>query len=577
MSPKNRIFQKIKNLNIQKKIICIYALVYALFLLLLIMVLQSVLGTTLFEHESSMLRNTLEQSVSHLETQLNDVLNLSNMIQNNDDIISAVNIDYGTEYFQMYMSYANSIKPELNIYKYLFPEVSGICIYSSCGIFPNKDYVQDLSLLEEKEWYEQVKDSYSPVWVVSLSEEQPFLACVRKLPKNKVYPFDNYLCLEVDYESFFESTRTINTDEYGLLISDQNKTVYEYDSYETEIWKLDAEKLREAASDAEVQLGKNYLLLNTAVKFSGWNVCYYSPLKGIQENVSQTIFSVFILIALCFALLLLLTLYMINTLVSPLQQVTERISCLSLDDIEQVQVLQVSNSSKEITMLVDTFNSMLRRIQNLIKESYFRNLEVKEYQLKSLRAQINPHFLYNTLSSINARAIIAEQPEISKTVQLLSTFYRTALNKGQDITTIEDEIKNVQSYISLQLILTNHAFTVEYQLDEALFALPIPCLILQPIIENAIEHGLLSSRKDEKKLVLRLYQEEKLCCIVVWDNGCGISEEISDTIFSLERSHIGIKNVNERLKLSYGETMGLVIHSSGETGTEVMIRIPMED
>ena len=177
------------------------------------------------------------------------------------------------------------------------------------------------------------------------------------------------------------------------------------------------------------------------------------------------------------------------------------ISKISLADIEKHELLIIPNRNDEIGKLIHTFNSMLKRIRSLIDEAYVQKLKAKEYQLNALRAQINPHFLYNTLSLISARAIIAEQTEISETVQLLTLFYRTSLNKGQDITTIRNELENIKAYISIQLILTNHSFLVEYQLEEALLELPIPCLILQPIVENAIEHGLRSSRRQPRRCV----------------------------------------------------------------------------
>ncbi len=248
---------------------------------------------------------------------------------------------------------------------------------------------------------------------------------------------------------------------------------------------------------------------------------------------------------------------------------------ISFDHIEKYTLLLIPGRGDEIGELIRAFNSMVKRIRNLINETYVQSLKAKEYQLNALRAQINPHFLHNTLSMISARVIVADQPEISEMVRLLSSFYRTSLNNGQEYTTIENEMKNVQAYISLQLFLTNHSFSVEYHLDPRLLDCSIPCLILQPIVENSIEHGLRPSRKANRKLNLSLEQEEGVCCIKVEDNGVGIEKDVMDTLFSLETSHIGIKNVNERLKLSYGGKMGLRINSSPEWGTIVIIRLPV--
>ena len=116
---------------------------------------------------------------------------------------------------------------------------------------------------------------------------------------------------------------------------------------------------------------------------------------------------------------------------------------------------------------------------------------------------------------------------------------------------------------------------MEYQLEETLLELPIPCLILQPIVENAIEHGLRSSRRQPRRLIIAPSEEKGICFIRVCDNGCGIPDKMQG-LFACETTHIGIKSVNERLKLSYGDNLGLIMNSEADNGTEVIIRIPLQ-
>lgn len=220
---------------------------------------------------------------------------------------------------------------------------------------------------------------------------------------------------------------------------------------------------------------------------------------------------------------------------------------------------------------------MLKRMRILIDEAYVQKLKAKEYHFNALRAQINPHFLYNTLSQISAKAIMSGQNDISRTVQLLALFYRTSLNNGNDITTIGNELDNIRAYLSIQLTLTDHSFQVKYELDKSLLSLPIPCLILQPLVENAIEHGLRDSRRPDKQIRILLIREEgqNVCSVKIRDNGVGIQENRIKELFSLETDHIGIRNVNERLKLFFGEDYGLTLTSLPECGTEVAVRIPL--
>ena len=184
-------------------------------------------------------------------------------------------------------------------------------------------------------------------------------------------------------------------------------------------------------------------------------------------------------------------------------------------------------------------------------------------------AQINPHFLYNTLSLISAKAIISEQTEISEPVQLLTVFYRTSLNKGHEITTVQSELENIRSYLSIQPMLTDHSFSIGYHLDETLLSCRIPCYVLQPLVENAIGHGLRNSRKPEKKLEISLYRRGAACCIEIYDSGMGI-------LLQRETDHLGVKNMYERLKLACGSDDVLRICSEPLQYTRVTLQIPMQ-
>lgn len=569
-------FRYIRDMKLKTKLICIYIIASLSALFLVFIVLKASLGKQLFAHEQSMLSNALNQSISQLETQINDIINLSNVIYNNDDIISAINVDYGNDYFKMYTAYSNIIKPELYIYKCLIPEVTDILLYSSCGIVPHKNLVNDLSVLETESWFPEIKEIHTPSWIVTGTEKSPSLASIRMLPKIPSYPFDNYLYLETDYDNFFACTNSISQDAYALIIAGKNNSlIYQFHSFPGDDMPVNPQKLLGSYEAAIKEYGSRYIFLNASVESAGWNIYYYSPVSNVKGTVERTIFTAFFMIALCFTILFFLTFFTVNSILSPLRQLTGVISRISLEDIEKHELMIIPNRNDEIGKLIHTFNSMLKRIRSLIDEAYVQKLKTKEYQLNALRAQINPHFLYNTLSLISARAIIAEQTEISETVQLLTLFYRTSLNKGQDITTIRNELENIKAYISIQLILTSHSFLVEYHLEEELLELPIPCLILQPIVENAIEHGLRSSRRQPRKLTIDLSSEEAFCCIRVCDNGCGIPADKIKGLFSCETTHIGIKNVNERLKLSYGNNPGLIINSEEGGGTEVVIRIPI--
>ena len=133
-------------------------------------------------------------------------------------------------------------------------------------------------------------------------------------------------------------------------------------------------------------------------------------------------------------------------------------------------------------------------------------------------------------------------------MQLLTVFYRTSLNKGHEITTVQSELENIRSYLSIQPMLTDHSFSIGYHLDETLLSCRIPCYVLQPLVENAIGHGLRDSRKPEKKLEISLYRRGAVCCIEIYDSGMGIPPETMAILLQRETDHLGVKNMYERLR-----------------------------
>jgi two-component system sensor histidine kinase YesM len=194
--------------------------------------------------------------------------------------------------------------------------------------------------------------------------------------------------------------------------------------------------------------------------------------------------------------------------------------------------------------------------------------------MRALQAQINPHFLYNSLSLINWKAIEAGKEDISKLTLALSSFYRTSLNRGNNILTIERELENMESYLKIQSCMHDDSFDVILDVDEDIYPYETLNLILQPLVENSIEHGidLLEDRKGYIKIIGRM-DEEKIY-LIVEDNGIGIEPEVLASILEFKTRGYGVRNVNERITLYYGEEYRLQIESEVGKGTRSTITIP---
>ena len=261
-----------------------------------------------------------------------------------------------------------------------------------------------------------------------------------------------------------------------------------------------------------------------------------------------------------------------KTMVQPLTRLIQNIDQIAGENLE---VVVWEESQDEIGHLIQSFSRMMDRIHYLVNEVYKNKIARQEYEMKMLQAQINPHFLYNSLSLINWKAIMADQTEISEMAQLLSTFYRTTLNKGKSVTTVKGEWDNTCSYIRIQSIMHSGKFDVEQHVKASMMDCEMLNLILQPLVENAIGHGLDHKEGNgKKKLWVSGREAGDVLEFEVKDNGCGIPEEDIEAVLHTQTKGYGLSNVNHRIKLYYGEAYGLQMESRLGEGTRVLVRIP---
>ena len=246
------------------------------------------------------------------------------------------------------------------------------------------------------------------------------------------------------------------------------------------------------------------------------------------------------------------------------------------------------NCGGEIESLSGNFNAMLDKIQHLIMEVYETRLKKLDSEFKALQAQVNPHFLYNTLESINCLAQIKEEGEISEMVQGLARMFRYSTKQEDGIVTLADELNHVRNYILLQAIRYEDKFSIEYAVPSDLLKTRVIKFMLQPLVENALYHGI---EKITRKGLIRIEacQSEQSLEVSIHDNGCGIDPERLSAIVSQLASgsehlsesdkgngSIGIINIHLRIRLYFGDAYGIRIHSIKGSGTTVTVVLPYD-
>lgn len=258
----------------------------------------------------------------------------------------------------------------------------------------------------------------------------------------------------------------------------------------------------------------------------------------------------------------------------PLKELLKKISMVREGNLEtQIDV----NTDDEIGELADDFNKMVADIKQLLKTVKDDQQQLREYELKALQAQINPHFLYNTLDSIYWMTKTREYDEIGDITVALSQFFRLSFNNGKDFTTVEKEIIHVSNYLLVQQLRYPDKFNWDIDVDKDIYNNECIKLILQPLVENSLAHGLKHKKKDGYIKVTGV-KEKGIVSLQVEDNGCGINvEELENNLKNDEVTDTGyaLRNVNRRIELYYGKPFGLYFSNTG-LGACVEIRLPVK-
>jgi two-component system sensor histidine kinase YesM len=227
----------------------------------------------------------------------------------------------------------------------------------------------------------------------------------------------------------------------------------------------------------------------------------------------------------------------------------------------------------EIGQLATDFNIMAEQLHRLVEVAHKSEIAQKEADLKSLRAQVNPHFLYNCLSAINMEALKIEAESISDMAVSLAAFYRTAINKGDELVTLEEELSHARAFADIHRYLKDDSFDVEYRIEKGVERFYVLNLLLYPLIENAIEHGI-DGIEGRGRVVVAAKELVDAIEITVADNGPGIAPDTAESALTTESSRYGIQSVQSRIRLRFGEEYGLSFPRNGHAGTTARILLP---
>ena len=557
----------VNGIKLRYKLAIFYSLFCFLPVMLLFLLSFLQMRSIIDDKEKLNLQSYLQQSVSSMDRTLDGYNSLSDYIAFDRTLAEAFSMEYGTPYEQ-YEQLTQKVDPILRSSSYFHGGMQRITIYTDNGMVKHDTTVAPVSEIEETDWYQKTLEHPGLNWFVNYPEKTLFSA--RKLAFSGAREGVNILYMDVDYQKLFTPYAETLISECGLYITDQEgKLVFEESRFsgKNQNYDLTYSEFLEQRDRGSA----DYTILCEQSNTTGWTVWLYQPVGLAGESMRPIGVMAGVTILICiFAAVL--AYFITSGMVSGR---IERLTCLMQEVQEGSLDMQVGSDDRdEIGMLYRGFGSMMKRIRTLINEVYLGKITQKEAELKALQAQINPHFLYNTLSLINWKALAAGEEDISRMTLAMSTFYRTALNRGRNVLQVEAELSNTRAYLEIQSMLHDGDFDYEIEVQPEILQCESLNLILQPLVENAIHHGIEEKTDGRGKISVRGWKEDNCVWFMVEDNGVGMEQKVADKILTMESKGYGVRNVDERIRLCYGEKYAMKVESVVGKGTKMTIHFP---
>ncbi len=465
-------------------------------------------------------------------------------------------------------------------------DITNIGLYSQSYYSTNgTDLTYSIDDLHERLWYKKlIQDQKNRMWFSPLLVEEATSDDIVFSYVSRIFKIDEIeeelAIIKIDLSkknvldilertAFTPNSSTYIFNESGVILSSRESS---------STWQDFEKLLQNTQTDKWIKgtINNENVFYNLHInRLTGWYFLSIIPVKDITylgDGLRIKMLTTMFLIAI-FSYLLA---YLISdSSVRRLSLLTHQMKRVEEGNID-VQIMD--KGKDEISELIYGFNSMVSKISVLNDEKYAMGIEVKNLELKALQAQINPHFLYNSLDLINCLAIKYDIKEIREMVNALSKFYKISLSNGKEVINLSDEIEHVSHYLSIQNLRYKDKINFVKEIDEGLYEYKILKIILQPIVENAIIHGIFSKEIKTGTIIIKGKLEGQTIILTVSDDGVGMSEEVVSNILVQDQSKAkhgyGVYNTDARLRIKYGNQYGLQYESKLGIGTNVTIHFP---
>ena len=581
----------LRDTSIRHKLLLSYIVLISFPLVFLVTISWRKISHGLRENMYGIVLNAIEQSASFLEYKLEYITNIADLIMLDSNLQQILTRDYGT-YHKDYMQQSVDAHSLYDYFKSFEDnnDIFMVRLYVRDGLTYSNvpPYFLNMKTAAENAWFQEVltpgrKYEWFPSSYFSPganpNKEQVVALLRRVIDQNNYRNTVGVLRVDIRENTLTDIIKKANITDLGLTylqnsrgelitsfgnpaliqLARQNRFL-DRDSTEKE-WKV-------------VRIDhQQFLTVYQTIDRTDWKLVTLIPYSAILNvgreirNFMWIIMSVAVIIAYFTAF------YLSHLGVSQISALGAMMNKVRDGDLK-VELPVKSND--EIGQLTKNFNYMVKQMAVMIEEKFIMGKKMKNLELKALQAQINPHFLYNSLDMINWTAVINGIPEIETMVQALAKFYKISLSKGREFIFIREEIEHVLAYITIQNLRFDNQIKLHLQIDEDIYDYKIIKIVLQPIVENAILHGILKKKKKKGTITITGRLDHDQIILTVTDDGIGMDEvKLKNLLAAGNNSRgYGLKNINSRLKLNYGPQYGLAFNSKPGKGTTVTVTLP---
>ncbi|MGN7941578.1 cache domain-containing sensor histidine kinase [Virgibacillus sp. 6R] len=443
-----------------------------------------------------------------------------------------------------------------------------------------RDNSEKIDKYKSKLFKKSIAGDGSNVWV-SFEDSSNLIYSTRQIKAYKNLSFELLatLVIEVNLDEIVkELPREWDGQEGGIIISNSERPFYLENSI------LNYEQLIFPIKNSQGYLikkekGRTFFITYSKSPYADWTYWNIIPFGAMFAKVTAMKYIVIIIFLLLYSGAIFLAIKFSKHITNPIEKLVSSMKSVQKGDFNIPESIKSNeyNFHNEVAILHNNFYMMIDRINELIKENYEKQLLIKDTEFKALQSQINPHFLYNTLESINWLAKINNQQKISNMVESLGYLLRNAISIKEDVITVREELEIVKHYVTIQKFRFEDRLNFEIEINEQEMDCIVPKLVVQPLVENSINYALETMIECcQIKVIVKKVKND--LHIIVEDNGIGMDKDHLENVmkgeYKSKGNGIGLKNIESRIKFVFGQEYGLTVESKLNVGTKVILVIP---